>query len=102
VTEDERAFWEIADEFLVRTGVDEGTMFGFRCIRADGEFVAMPGRTFGGLVVKVPANRVTELIDAGVGQPVAPAGRTFREWVAVDDQDAWRNLIDESIRFVTS
>ena len=54
----EDAFWEVADEFLARGVVDAGTMFGFRCIRAQGEFVAMPGNTFGGMVVKLPAGRV--------------------------------------------
>jgi hypothetical protein len=99
---DDTAFWEIADAFLVRDGVDEGTMFGFRCIRAKGEFVAMPGNTFGGLVVKLPADRVSGLIDQGVGQSVAPAGRPFKEWVAVDDETLWTSLIEESIAFVTS
>lgn len=98
----EDAFWEIADEFLARGVVDEGTMFGFRCIRAQGEFVAMPGNTMGGMVVKLPADRVAQLLDSGAGAPVAPAGRTFKEWVAVGDQSQWANLIDESIAFVTA
>lgn len=98
----EVAFWEVADEFLARGVVDEGTMFGFRCIRAQGEFVAMPGNTFGGMVVKLPADRVTQLVDSGDGAPVAPAGRTFKEWVAVEDQRQWSGLIEESIAFVAA
>jgi len=94
------AFWDIADEFLTRDGVDEGTMFGFRCLRASGEFVAMPGNTFGGMVVKLPAERVAALIDSGVGAPVAPAGRPFKEWVAVQDESLWPDLIETSIAFV--
>jgi hypothetical protein len=97
----EDVFWDVAEEFLARDGIEEGTMFGFRCIRADGEFVAMPGNTFGGLVVKLPANRVSDLIGEGVGSVVAPSGRPFREWVAVDDESMWRDLIEESIRFVS-
>jgi hypothetical protein len=96
------AFWEIADEFLARDGVDEGTMFGFRCIRANGEFVAMPGNTFGGMVIKLPADRVAGLIGAGVGSTVAPAGRPFKEWVAVEDESLWHELIEASISFVTT
>jgi len=98
----EDAFWEVADEFLARGVVDAGTMFGFRCIRAQGEFVAMPGNTFGGMVVKLPAGRVAALVDSGAGTPVAPAGRTFKEWVAVEDQGLWPGLIEESIVFVAS
>lgn len=98
----EDAFWEVAEEFLARGVVDEGTMFGFRCIRAKGEFVAMPGNTFGGMVVKLPAGRVAHLLDSGDGAPVAPAGRTFKEWVAVEDQSQWTALIEESIAFVTA
>jgi hypothetical protein len=96
------AFWEIADEFLASGFVDEGTMFGFRCIRAQGEFVAMPGNTMGGMVVKLPADRVAGLVESGDGSPVAPAGRTFKEWVAVEDQRQWSGLIEESITFVTA
>lgn len=102
MTDPERAFWEMAEEFLARDGIDEGTMFGFPCIRASGEFVAMPGKTFEGLLVKIPEDRVTALVESGVGQPVAPAGRTFREWVAVSDQTLWHDLIEESIHFVAT
>lgn len=97
----EDAFWDIAEPFLARDGIDEGTMFGFRCIRSGGQFVAMPGNTFGGMVVKVPAERVSALVSSGAGSPVAPAGRTFKEWVAVDDESQWEALIEESITFVS-
>jgi len=52
--------------------------------------------------VKLPAGRVAALVDSGAGTPVAPAGRTFKEWVAVDDQGLWPGLIEESIVFVAS
>ena len=97
----EDAFWDVAEEFLARDGVEQGTMFGFRCIRADGEFVAMPGNRFGGMVVKLPADRVAGLIEDGIGSSIAPAGRPFKEWVGVNDDSLWRRLIEESIRFVT-
>lgn len=97
---DEEMFWDVAGPLLARDGIDEGTMFGHRCIRSHGEFVAMPGRTFGGLVVKLPADRVAALISDGTGQEVAPAGRPFKEWVAVDDETLWPALIEESIAFV--
>ena len=94
-------FWEVALPFLAREGIEEGTMFGFTCIRSNGEFVAMPARTSEGMIVKLPAERVSQLIDDGVGSTVAPAGRTFKEWVAVEDESTWPGLIEESIAFVS-
>lgn len=102
LTDDEDVFWEVASGFLSRDGVEDGTMFGFPCIRLRGFFVAMPGNTFGGMVVQLPAGRVAELIESGLGVPIDPAGRPFREWVAVDDQALWPDLIDESLSFAES
>jgi hypothetical protein len=51
--------------------------------------------------VKLPRHRVEQLIAAGAGKPFARAGRTFREWVLVDDRDQvrWAELIDEARAF---
>ena len=95
----EDAFWDVADEFPHEPDIEASTMFGFACIRAGGEFVAMPGKSFGGMVVKLPEDQVSELIDTGAGRSVAPAGRTFREWVGVDDVPLWRALIEQSIAY---
>ncbi len=45
---------------------------------------------------------MAELIEAGAGEPFAPAGKVFREWVAVPDldDDTWESLLAESIVFV--
>jgi len=42
------------------------------------------------------------LIDDGVGQSFAPAGKVFKEWVAVldIDEDLWRSLLSEGVEFV--
>ncbi len=55
----------------------------------------------GDLVVKLDAARVASLISDGTGASFAPAGRVFKEWVAVaePDEDAWRRLIDEALAF---
>lgn len=78
-------------------------MMGFPCLRVDGAFFASCEHRTGDLVVKLPRQRVEELINAGIGKPFAPAGRTFREWVLVDDrdEDRWVALIDEALRFVS-
>jgi len=99
LSDGEEEFWQAAAEFLSLDGVEKGAMFRFPCIRLRGSFVAMPGNSFGGMVVKLPAVRAAELIESGQGKPVAPAGRPFREWVAIDDKTLWHGLIDESLSF---
>ena len=97
-------FWKVGDDFIAEGRVEEGTIMGHHCLRASagGGFVATVERSSGDLVVKLPATRVEELIDQGEGRPFAPAGKVFREWVAItsDDPDHWAELIEESIDFV--
>jgi hypothetical protein len=102
-TTDESTFWELIDE--LREGdprIEEGTIMGGRCARVAGEFLALVGFTGTGLVVKLPRSRVDELIASGVGEPFAPAGKVFREWVAVPQRDRrrWRSLLREGVAFV--
>jgi hypothetical protein len=98
------AFWDVADDFIDSGRVEEGTVMGHHCLRAmtGGGFVATIERSSGNLVVKLPRARVAELVDAGAGLPFAPAGKVFREWVAIPGRDAeqWYGLIAESIAFV--
>lgn len=93
-------FWDCAAELYNLPGVVESTMFGFRCVRVDDQFVGMPADE--SLWVKLPAPRVTELIDSGVGEVCAPSGRPFKEWVGVRklDEQLWLELLRESIDFV--
>lgn len=75
---------------------------GGRCARLDGPFLALVDYKASGLVVKLPRDRVDELIAAGTGQPFARAGRTFKQWVAVPKRDrrCWLALLREGIAFV--
>ncbi len=59
-------------------------------------------RPLAGLVVKLPKARVTDLIDDGVGEPFAPAGRVFSEWLSVPtvNRPIWLSLLREGIDFV--
>jgi hypothetical protein len=54
------------------------------------------------MVVKLPKERVAELIEQGHGRPFAPATKVFKEWVAVPQRDRrrWRALLKEGIVFV--
>ncbi|MDH3753137.1 MAG: hypothetical protein OEU32_04620 [Acidimicrobiia bacterium] len=99
----EERFWEIAEELQAKDDrVGEGTIMGFQCLRVSGEFLAMVEHKSDRLVVKLPADRVAALVADGLGAPFAPAGKVFREWVAVDygDGDLWRALLEEGITFV--
>lgn len=92
-------FWDEVAPYVAAGRLEEGTMFGFTCVRAGKAFVAMPGHQSDGMVVKLPADRVTELVAAGRGIPVAPSGRTFKEWVEVSATEDWAPFLDEALRF---
>ena len=96
----EQLFWRCADQLSAIEGVAEGTIFGFRCLRVDDEFVGMPAN--GQLWVKLDEARVTELLDEGLGEECRPNGRVFRAWLAVPilDEDLWMDLLTESIEIV--
>ena len=100
---DSELFWELIDELqLEDQRVEEGTIMGGRCVRVDGEFLALVDHKGSGMVVKLPAARVAALIAEGVGAPFAPAGRVFREWIAVgrSGSDGWPALLREGTDFV--
>ena len=100
---DDTLFWTLIDG-LAREDprVAEGTIMGGRCARVDGEFLALADFKDSGLVVKLPRERVAELVESGVGRPFAPAGRVFREWVSVPEPDPelWARLLREGVAFV--
>lgn len=57
----------------------------------------------GRLVVRLPRNRVIELVEQGVDAPFDPGhGRILKEWVAIHDADDadWRSLTAEALDFV--
>jgi hypothetical protein len=100
---DEDVFWELIDELQVDDPrIEEGTIMGGRCARVAGEFLGLVDFKGSGLVVKLPRERVQELIDQGVGQPFAPAGKVFKEWVSIPKRDRrrWRSLLREGVAFV--
>ena len=97
-------FWDTAGPLLGEGLIEEGTIMGSACVRAGGEFVAMPHHRGEGLVVKLARDRVDDLIAEGLGQSFAPAGKVFREWVLIEsfDEDRWQDLLRQSVTFVTS
>jgi hypothetical protein len=103
MTSPEELFWQLAAEVQRDDPrIREGTIMNGRCLRVGTEFLALVDYKGSGLVVKLPKDRVTELIQAGVGKPFAPAGKIFKEWLAVPrpDRRRWRELLLEGVSFV--
>ncbi len=98
MSSDER-FWDEVAPFQAAGRLEEGTMFGFRCVRAGKAFVAMPGHESDGMVVKLPADRVTAILASDKGVVVAPSGRVFREWVEVSAAEDWAPYLEEALAF---
>ncbi len=97
-------FWDLAEPHLASGRVVEGSMMGQQCLRTarTNGFVATVERATGRVVLKLPKARVAEMVEAGIGQAFAPAGKVFREWVSIAeiDEAGWNELLDESIEFV--
>ena len=72
-----------------------------RCLRVGEEFLALYDVKRGGLVVKLAKDRVERLIEGGEGEPFAPAGKVFKEWVLVPDlsRRRWPKLLREGVEF---
>jgi hypothetical protein len=100
--DDARALYDaLTDDLLYDPAVGRGTMMGYPCIRLAGRFVASYDTKLGGLVVKLPRERVRQLVENGTGEPFAPAGKIFRVWIAIPtvDRDQWRTLLAEAVDF---
>ena len=76
-------------------------MMGFPCLRRNGVFFASLEKATGDLIVKLPRPRVEALVHIKAGEPFAPAGRVFREWIRVSraERSNWRMLIEEAYAF---
>ena len=91
-------FWDIAEPLLDDPATTIGTLMKFPCLRVNGSFFATCDHRTGDLIVKLPHQRVVDLIDDGDARPFAPAGRTFKEWASVPHRDelTWSALLAEA------
>ena len=100
---DDALFWDVAEPLMASGKAEEGELMRSRCLRVGKEFLAMPEYRTGDLVVKLPRDRVDELIEAGQGLAFAPAKKVFREWVQVPgrNEELWTGLLEEGLEFVS-
>lgn len=76
--------------------------FGASALKVDGKIFAMLAGEE--LVVKLPRQRVDELVVSGVGRAFDPGhGRVMKEWITVaPDRRRWDELADEARQFATA
>ena len=100
----ETHFDDVVERFSDDPRVTGGTGFGSSPgRRVDGRIFAMLVRDE--LVVKLPRQRVTELVEAGIATWFdAGKGRPMREWASISmaQADAWPTLVTEAFEFVAS
>jgi hypothetical protein len=98
----EQLWGPIAKTQLATRGVTAGTGFGkTEGLRISGKIFAM--LVGDELVVKLPKERVDELVDAGVVRRFdAGKGRPMKEWASIAPSASrrWRDLVDEARAFV--
>jgi hypothetical protein len=92
---------DLTDDLLYDPAIGRATMMGYPCVRLAGRFLACYDDKRRCLVVKLPRERVTELIDNRNGDPFAPAGKVFGEWVSIPTvaHDLWQQLLAEAVEF---
>ena len=92
-----------ADRAVTLPSAGKGRKFGASAVKVDGKIFAMLSN--GDLVLKLPRQRVHELVASGTGRPFdAGRGRVMKEWVAVPprDGDEWAKLAEEARQFVSA
>jgi hypothetical protein len=96
----------VLDSFLLDNPlVSPGKMYGHPAYYVGGKMFAS---LFGdGVCLKIPENRVKELLKEGHIVPFEPRGRKMREWVLIvrensDDYLKDQEIFEESIDFVLS
>ena len=94
------ARWDdLTAEFLTKPGVTLERAFSRISLMVDGKLFASAGH--GGLLIKVSAERVAQLIADGDGSPFSTGGnRVMREWVVAGSETDWPALAAEAMAFV--
>ena len=99
-------FEQLVERFRAEPAVTPpsgGAGFGAAGLKVDGKLFAMLSK--GALIVKLPRERVDELVGAGTGTRFDPGhGRVMKEWIEVPvaRNRLWRRLAEESQGFVAA
>ena len=100
----EQMFADVAQRLLDEEGdsVEQGRMLRSVGLKTDGKVFAMV--VDGELVVKLPADRVDELVGRGAGRPFQAGQRVMREWVSLRpaDEAACAAYVAEARSFVAA
>ncbi|MBI4213274.1 MAG: TfoX/Sxy family protein [Chloroflexi bacterium] len=94
-------FDPLAEEMLLVPGTARASMFGGVALKSSNKVFACLYKDQ--LVVKLPGERVAELVRTGQAEPFDPGmGRVMKEWVAVEPRSEaeWRALITEARAFI--
>ena len=81
-----------------------GTMMKTPCIRVKKNFLTMIDTKSGDLFLKLPEDRVNELIEQNIGEPFNFTKKQFKEWVIVPStkSEIWIELCAEGYNFLNS
>ena len=97
------ADWDkLGDELMASDpAIRRSTMMGLPCLRLDGAFFASLDKRSGDLIVKLAADDVAARVERGAGRPFAPAGKVFREWLAIRpaSEETWRSALEDALAF---
>jgi len=101
----EQLFERLAARFLAAPTVDQGTGFGSNPgLRVGSKIFAMLRNS--DLVVKLPKQRVEQLVASGAGARFDPRhdGRLMKQWVTIPMRHRrdWDQLASEALQFVGS
>ena len=89
---------DLVDRF-VDGDVTPGHMFGCAGLRTGRRFFAI--RWHGQLVLKLPAARLDELVEAGDGRPFEPMeGRPMNGWLVLADRPDFGDRVEEARAYV--
>ena len=89
------------ERLLDEEGVEESTMMGTACLRYKKAFLGMMFERENSLIVKLPAERVNELIAEGVGREFNFTKKRFKEWVLIsrDSEEVYELYLREALEF---
>ena len=93
--------WDELVEGAEGGAVSRGSMFGSQGLRTGKKFFAVWWHDQ--LVLKLPPERMRELVDGGTATPFEPMdGRTMNGWVVVEPSADWPPLVEEARAFVAA